>query len=100
MDETDEVAMLARKFTIMHLFWLHNDKQTFRTRLDEQFDPMEHFENQTNKVQGQLIDLLDFLPSTYADMVRDGEVSWLSKKVSKIYVTDRSWLNNHICLVL
>ena len=80
-EEEDEIAKTAKKFTIMHLFWLHQDRQTFRSEPNEQYDHLQRFENDDNKIQGQLADLLEFLPSTFTDMIRGGDVAWLSKKV-------------------
>ena len=80
-EEEDKIAKTAKKFTIMHLFWLHQDRQTFRSEPNEQYNHLQHFENDDNKMQGQLADLLKFLPSTYTDMIWGGDVAWLSKKV-------------------
>lgn len=82
-EEEEEVAQAAKKFTMMHLFWLHQDKSTFRCQPNEQYNPLERFENENTKVQGQLADLLEFLPSQYGDMILARDVTWLSKTVSR-----------------
>ena len=67
----------------MRLFWLRDDRQTFRTQLDEQYDHLQRFENLESKVQGQIRDILEVLPPQYADMMGH-DVSWLSQTVSLI----------------
>jgi hypothetical protein len=84
-EEEEEISLIARKFTIMTLFWLHDDKQVFRTQVDEQYDPLQRFENKGNKIQGQLADLLGELPSAYVEMVSKGETAWLSQKVRPLF---------------
>lgn len=65
--EEDGIAKATKKFTIMHLFWLHQDRQMFQSKPNKQHDHLQHFENDNNKIQGQLADLLEFLPSTFMD---------------------------------
>jgi hypothetical protein len=69
----------------MTLFWLHDDKQLFRTQVDEQYDPLQQFETKGNKIQGQLADLLEELPPAYAELVSNGETAWLSQKVRRSF---------------
>lgn len=74
--------MVAKMFTIMNLFWLHDEQKTFRTRVDEQYDHLQRFENLENKIQGQISDILDVLPSRYADILYNN--AWLSQTVSSV----------------
>jgi hypothetical protein len=39
--DAEEVSMVAKKFTIMNLFWLHEERRTFRTQVDEQYDHLQ-----------------------------------------------------------
>jgi hypothetical protein len=80
--DTEEVSMVAKMFTIMNLFWLHDEQKTFRTRVDEQYDHLQRFENLENKIQGQISDILDVLPSRYADILYNN--AWLSQTVSSV----------------
>jgi len=80
--DTEEVSMVAKMFTIMNLFWLHDEQKTFRTRVDEQYDDLQRFENLENKIQGQISDILDVLPSRYADILYNN--AWLSQTVSSV----------------
>lgn len=79
--ETEEVSQLAKKFAITTLFWLRDDRQTFRTPIDEQYDHLQRFENLESKIQGQIRDLLEVLPAQYADMMGH-DATWLSQTVS------------------
>ena len=76
----EELSLVARKFTIMRLFWFHDDKM-FRTHIDEQYDPLQRFDTTENKIQGQLADLLEGLPPVYVELMSKGETAWLSQKV-------------------
>ena len=81
--DAEEVSMVARRFTIMNSFWLHEERQTFRTQVDEQYDHLQRFENTTSKIQGQLTEILDVLPSRFKDLMGDHAV-WLSQTVSTL----------------
>ena len=81
--ETEEVSQLAKKFAITTLFWLCDDRQTFHTPIDEQYDHLQRFENLESKIQGQIRDLLEVLPAQYADMMGH-DATWLSQTVSNI----------------
>lgn len=77
--------MAARKFTVMNLFWLREDRRTFRTTVDEQYDHLQRFENLETKIQGQLAEILEVLPSQYASEVGNGTTAtWLSQTVSTL----------------
>src|SRR6202167_5019350 len=65
----------------MKLFWLHDDRKTFRTQVDEQYDHLQRFENLESKIQGQIADILDVLPSRFADTMTNN-ATWLSQTVS------------------
>ena len=80
--DTEEVLMVAKMFTIMNLFWLHDEQKTFRTWVDEQYNHLQRFENLENKIQGQIADILDVLPSRYTDILYDN--AWLSQTVSSV----------------
>ena len=79
--ETEEISQLAKKFTIMKLFWLHDDRKTFRTPVDEQYDHLQRFENLESTIQGQIADILEVLPARYGDNIGN-DAAWLSQTVS------------------
>ena len=85
-EEEDGIAKATKKFTIVHLFWLHQDRQMFWSKPNKQYDDLQCFENDNNKIQGQLVDLLEFLPSTFMDMIWGGNVAWLSKKIWSVHL--------------
>lgn len=76
----EELSLVARKFTIMRLFWFHDDKKMFRTHIDEQYNPLQRFNTTENKIQGQLADLLEELPPVYVELMSKGETAWLHLK--------------------
>lgn len=80
--EIEEVTQLARKFTIMKLLWLRDDRTTFRTAIDEQYDHLLRFENVASKIQGQLADIVESLPPKYVGFLNGDDVTWLSQVVS------------------
>ena len=63
--ETEEVSMIAKKFTIMSMLWLQDDRKTLQTTIDEQYNHLQQFENKETKIQGQLADVVEVLPSRY-----------------------------------
>ena len=81
-DEIEEVTQLARKFTVMKLLWLRDDRTTFRTVIDEQYDHLQRFENVASKIQGQLADIIESLPPKYAGFLGGDDAIWLSQVVS------------------
>lgn len=64
-DETSEIKRLAHKFVNTYAIWLREPSETFKTKVDNDFDPCERFEDDRNKIQGQLLDLIDLLPEKY-----------------------------------
>jgi hypothetical protein len=81
-NEIEEVTQLARKFTIMKLLWLRDDRTTFRTAINEQYDHLQRFENDASKIQGQLVDIMESLPPKYAVFLGGDDATWLSQVVS------------------
>jgi hypothetical protein len=71
------VERYARKHTIMTLLWHHDDRKIFATALDNDYNPLERFENEDNKKQGQLRDILASLPEEYQDITK----SWIKTAV-------------------
>ena len=49
--EEDEIAKATKKFTIMHLFWLHQDRQMFQSKPNKQYNHLQCFENDDNKTK-------------------------------------------------
>ncbi|KAJ7834868.1 hypothetical protein B0H14DRAFT_3142229, partial [Mycena olivaceomarginata] len=45
----------------MKLLWIPDFKKTANTKVDDQYNPLERFENAASKVQGELADLLETL---------------------------------------
>jgi hypothetical protein len=78
--ETEEVSMIAKKFTIMSLLWLRDDRKTFQTAIDEQYDHLQRFKNKETKIQGQLADIVEVLPSRYVGALCNN-ATWLSQMV-------------------
>ncbi|KAJ7787284.1 hypothetical protein B0H14DRAFT_2629585 [Mycena olivaceomarginata] len=48
-EETKEVKNLAHKFTMMKLLWIPDFKKTANTKVDDQYNPLERFENAASK---------------------------------------------------
>lgn len=71
------VERYARKHAIMMLLWHHDDRKIFATALDDDYNPLERFENEENKKQGQLRDILASLPEEYRDITK----SWIKTAV-------------------
>lgn len=93
-NEMDKLFLVAKKFTIMKLFWLWGDKQTFQTDLDKQYDTLQHFESLESKIQGQVADIKEKLPAAYVNLMSSGKTAWLSQKVclTSIHYTCLVWI--------
>ncbi|KAJ6483197.1 hypothetical protein C8R45DRAFT_1075505 [Mycena sanguinolenta] len=87
-DETKEVKNLAHKFTIMKLLWVSDLDDTVNTDINEQYNPLERFENHESKVQGELADLLETLPEKFRGEVICAE--WFIKTFHTAMGTQRS----------
>ena len=80
-DEEEEVQIVAKAFTIMNLFWLHDQGKTFHTRIDDQYDPHQRFDTMNNKIQGQIAEIRAALPLQYLGALGGSESKWLKKAV-------------------
>ncbi|KAJ7853017.1 hypothetical protein B0H14DRAFT_2354529 [Mycena olivaceomarginata] len=76
-DETKEIKHLAHKFVITKMMWISDLAHTVNTDVNDQYNPLERFENRGSKIQGELADLLDILPAKFhGDVMRS---DWLIK---------------------
>lgn len=69
----------------MNMIWLRQARETFSTRIDQNYDPKARFENDHSKLQGQVHALRKFLPLEYREMWDNGGTgarNWLSDTVS------------------
>jgi hypothetical protein len=80
--ETEEISRIAKAFTVTRLFWLWNDKQTFSIAVDEQYNNLQRFESDNDKMQGQIAEIRDVLPARYHVFMADQKAIWLSQTVS------------------
>jgi hypothetical protein len=80
--ETEEISRIAKAFTVTRLFWLWNDKQTFSTAVDEQYNDLQCFETDNGKMQGQISDIRAVLPARYHVLMANQNMVWLSQTVS------------------
>lgn len=82
--ETVAVTRLGKKFTVMEMLWLQSARKTFRTIIDDGYNPAMRFENDISKIQGQLRALCGCLPNEYWVMLNeDGPAhNWVSDMVS------------------
>jgi hypothetical protein len=67
VDKRKPVELLGRKHAIMMALWLWDDRNVFKTSLDDDYNALDRFENDENAKQGQLRDLLITLPKEYHD---------------------------------
>ncbi|KAJ7892471.1 hypothetical protein B0H14DRAFT_3126061 [Mycena olivaceomarginata] len=87
-EETKEVKNLAHKFTMMKLLWIPDFKKTANTKVDDQYNPLERFENAASKVQGEWADLLETLPEKFHGEVMRSE--WFVREFHVAMGTQRS----------
>jgi hypothetical protein len=61
-DSYDEfVNKMGHKFFIIYAPWVHNGADIFKFKFDDTYDATERFENEANKVQGQLQEIIGLL---------------------------------------
>lgn len=68
----------------MNMIWLRQARETFKTQVDDEYNPKARFENNYSKLQGQIYSLCKFLPPEYHEMLDAGGTSarnWLSDTV-------------------
>lgn len=69
----------------MNLLWLHDDRRTFLTPVDKDYNPRERFENSELIIQGQISEIRQELSPKLLAYVDDEEwVHALSKTVSVV----------------
>ena len=69
---TVAVLKLGEKFTVINMIWLWQFQKTFRTWVDDDYDPKTSFENDYAKLQGQIHSLQKFLLPEYHEMLDGG----------------------------
>ncbi|KAJ6592903.1 hypothetical protein B0H19DRAFT_975627, partial [Mycena capillaripes] len=72
----------------MKLLWIPDLQKTVNTKVDDQYNPLERFENAASKVQGELADLLETLPEKFHGEVMRSE--WFIKEFHTAMGTQRS----------
>ncbi|KAJ7651756.1 hypothetical protein B0H17DRAFT_1215216 [Mycena rosella] len=90
-EDTKEIKKLGHKFVMMKMIWLPDLSGTIHTKLDDQYNHLERFENHASKVQGELVDLLDLLPQKFHGEIMQSK--WLIKTFHKAMQNQRS--NTH-----
>lgn len=77
--EVKAVALFGRQFVIMNLVWFRPSSGPFGCQVDEEYNPVQRFENASSRLQGQLADLVDFLPKKFRD---EYQKEWFTQTVS------------------
>jgi hypothetical protein len=93
-DERDEtingadehfVFQAGHKFFLLHAPWIRSGDGLFETSIDEDYVTAERFENDDNKSQGQLKEILDLLKVKFQP--QDLRQRWLRRQVSHIHIS-------------
>jgi len=59
--EDEFVNNVGHKFCIIYALWVRKGADIFKLKLDDTYDPSQRFENDDNKVQGQLQEIVGLL---------------------------------------
>ncbi|KAJ7572772.1 hypothetical protein C8J56DRAFT_806535 [Mycena floridula] len=62
---TAQVKLLGRRFVVQYGMWLVKGTETFLAEAVDDYEVGERFENEENKVQGQLRELRECIPKTF-----------------------------------
>ncbi|EGO30495.1 hypothetical protein SERLADRAFT_404637 [Serpula lacrymans var. lacrymans S7.9] len=63
------VKQLGQKYLLTSLLWMHDPITTFKTPLDDEYDPLFRFENTDKKVQGQLHGIHEIIPRELREII-------------------------------
>ena len=77
------VYQVGHKYFLQHAPWVHSGEDIFEADVDESYNPAERFENDENKVQGQLREILGLLLPKFEE--RDLSQRWVRRQVSFTY---------------
>jgi hypothetical protein len=80
--QTAEIRVLGRKFAVTRMLWLRDKKHAFTVKVDDTYNPLERFETDSAKLQGQLADLRSILPEALRNKMEDMEENGLADEVS------------------
>lgn len=77
------VFQAGHKYFLLCAPWLRTGDDLFDTDVDKHYDPAERFENDANKVQGQLKEVLDLVQDKFQEEALGQR--WFRRQVSFIY---------------
>jgi hypothetical protein len=89
--DQDELRVIASKFTYMSLLWLRKPESTFKLDPDsiDDYEPVHRFDNSTNKIYGQFLELQAAIPKKLRAAMADDDfisIVWV------IFVSIMQWL--------
>ena len=74
------VNNIGHKFFIIYAPWVHNGVDIFKIKFNDTYDATERFENEGNKVQGQLHEIIGLLEEQLSQEVILGQ-KWVRREV-------------------
>jgi hypothetical protein len=78
------VFQAGHKFFLLHAPWIRSGDDLFDNDIDEHYNAVERFENDENKVQGQLKEILTLLQEKFQQQAL--RQRWLRRQVSFINI--------------
>lgn len=81
------VYQAGHKFFLVHAPWIYSGDDIFDYEVDERYNPAERFENDNNKLQGELKDIYDLLRPRFEWQALHQR--WLRRQVSFVYILQR-----------
>lgn len=78
------IYQAGHKFFLIYAPWIRSADEIFDTEVDEQYDAAERFENDKNKLQGQLREILDLLQVKFQQQAL--RQRWLRRQASFIHI--------------
>ncbi|KAJ7321995.1 hypothetical protein DFH08DRAFT_818372 [Mycena albidolilacea] len=91
-----EARVLGRKFSVTRMLWLRDKKRAFTLKADDMYNPLERFETDSTKMQGQLADLRNILPEALRDKMGDMEENGLADEFRAGMGEQRSQISTRI----
>jgi hypothetical protein len=78
--EDEFVKNIGHKFCIIYAPWVHKGADIFKIKFDDTYDGTERFENDDNKVQGQLQEIVGLLEEKLSQEIILGQ-KWARREV-------------------
>ena len=83
------VYQAGHKFFLLYAPWIYSGDEIFDHEVDEHFNPVERFENDRGRLQGELTEICNLLGTRFQRPSQALHQRWLQRQVSFVYIPQR-----------